>query len=84
MKRIITLKAFKSDRITKNKQNRNKEFILLLACVSAISRAIPPLLIYKSKSGDLQDTWMQDVRPEDGIFFASSDNKWSNKKLELV
>ncbi|KAF8846818.1 hypothetical protein BDZ45DRAFT_608371, partial [Acephala macrosclerotiorum] len=55
MKRIMTLKAFKSGRITKNKQNGNREFILLLACVSTIGRTILLLFIYKSKSSDLQD-----------------------------
>ena len=53
IKRVITLKAYKSSRITKNKQNGNREFISLLICVSIISRAIPPLLIYRGANGDL-------------------------------
>ena len=56
MKRVMTLEAYKSGRVTKNKQDRNREFISLLACVSAIGRAIPLLLIYRSANRDLQDT----------------------------
>ncbi|KAF8853236.1 hypothetical protein BDZ45DRAFT_716637 [Acephala macrosclerotiorum] len=32
MKRIISLETYKSSRVTKNKQDRNREFISLLAC----------------------------------------------------
>ena len=53
IKRVITLKAYKSGKIIKNKQNGNKEFILLLICVFAISRAIFLLFIYRGANGDL-------------------------------
>ena len=53
LKRVITLKAFKLGRVTKNKQDRNHEFISLLAYILAIRKAIPPLLIYKGASRDL-------------------------------
>ncbi|KAF8850344.1 hypothetical protein BDZ45DRAFT_196510 [Acephala macrosclerotiorum] len=56
MKRIMSLEAYKSGRVTKNKQDGNREFISLLACVSAIGRAISLLLIYRGANSDLQNT----------------------------
>ena len=49
----MTLEALKLGRVTKNKQDGNYEFISLLAYISAIGKAIPPLLIYKGASSDL-------------------------------
>jgi len=56
MKRIIVQEALKSGRITKAKQDGSREFISVLACISAIGRWIPLLLIYKGDSGDLIST----------------------------
>jgi len=56
MKRIMVQEALKSGRITKAKQDGSREFISVLACISAIGRWIPPLLIYKGDSGDLIST----------------------------
>jgi len=53
--------------VTKNQQDRNREFIRLLACVSAIRRPIPPLLVYKSGIGDLQDSWVSEVDPNSDV-----------------
>jgi hypothetical protein len=38
LKRIITLEALKSGRVTKSKQDGSREFISCLACISAIGR----------------------------------------------
>jgi hypothetical protein len=56
LKRIMTLAALQSGRVTKSKQDGSREFISILACVSAIGKAIPPLLLYRGESGDLLDT----------------------------
>jgi hypothetical protein len=56
MKRIMTQEALKSGRIKKSKQDGSCEFISILACISAIGRWIPPLLIYKGELGDLMST----------------------------
>jgi len=80
----MTLEVYKSGRITKNKQDGSREFISLLVCISAIGRAIPSLLIYRGANGELQDTWVKDVGLEDGVFFASSENGWSNNRLGLA
>jgi hypothetical protein len=38
MKRIMTQEALKSGRIKKSKQDGSREFISILACISAIGR----------------------------------------------
>jgi hypothetical protein len=82
MKRIMSLNAFKSGRVTKNKQDGSREFISLLACVSAIGIAIPPLLVYKG-SGDIMDSWVKGVDEDSGTYFTSSPNGWSSNALGL-
>jgi hypothetical protein len=57
-KRIISKKAYKSGRINSASQDGNREFISLLACVSAIGVALPPALLYKGELRDLQDSWL--------------------------
>lgn len=78
------MEAFKSGRVTKNKQDGSREFISLLACISAIGKAIPPLLIYKGASGDLQSSWVKDVTVDSGIYFALSENRWSSNSIGLA
>jgi hypothetical protein len=56
MKRIMTQEALKSGRIKKLKQDGSREFISILAYISAIGRWIPPLLIYKGDLSDLIST----------------------------
>jgi hypothetical protein len=56
----------------------NREWITLLAAIIAIGRKLPPALIYQGESYDLQSTWIEDVGPEDQVYFASSSNGWSS------
>jgi hypothetical protein len=43
---------------------------------------LPPALIYKGESHDLQDTWIEDLGDE-AAYFAASDNGWSCDDLGL-
>jgi hypothetical protein len=61
-------------------QNRN---ITLLACISAIGRAIPAALIYKGESHDLRDIWVEDLEDLNDFFFGASSNRWSNDAFSL-
>src|SRR5689334_20229146 len=83
LKRIITKEAYDSGRVTKSRQDGNREFITLLDCISAIRKSIPPVLIYAGKSGDLQTTWMEEVNKESGVYFDVSTNGWSNDEIRL-
>ena len=82
-KRIMSKKAYESGRITSASQDGNREFISLLACISAIRVALPPALLYKGELGDLQDGWLQDLQAEECAYFGVSSNGWSNDAFGL-
>jgi hypothetical protein len=84
LKRVMAREALKSGRITKAKQDGSREFISILACISAIGRWIPPLLIYKGESGDLMSTWVDDVTTDSKAHFTTSSNGWSNNAIGLA
>ena len=79
----MSLETLESGRITHASQDGNREFISLLACIGADGTALPPALIYKGDSGILQDTWVEDVNPNDEAFFAVSAKGWSCDILGL-
>ena len=83
LQRIMPKEALKSGRIRSAIQDGNREFISLLACISAIRTALPPALIYQGSSNDLQDSWVQDVDSSESVYFASTANGWSCDKLGL-
>ena len=68
--RIITFKALLSGRITHASQDKNREFISLLAYICPNKSALPPALIYKGDFETLQNTWVEDVTFQDEAFFA--------------
>jgi hypothetical protein len=84
IKRIITKEAYDSGKITKVKQDSLQEFISLLASICTDGTKIPPALIYKGASGDLQDTWLDDLEEKEHAWFTSSANGWSSNALGLV
>jgi hypothetical protein len=79
----MSLEAYKSGRVRQAAHDGNREFISLLACVSALGKAIPATLIYKGESNDLQDTWVEDLEDSDDFFFGASSNGWSNDAFGL-
>jgi hypothetical protein len=52
-KRIYSKAAFESKRLIGNKQDGNREWITILACICANSTAILPSLIYQAMTGNL-------------------------------
>lgn len=81
--RIMTLEALESERITHASQDGSREFISLLACISALGVVLPPALIYRGEARILQDSWFEDFNPDDEAFFATSANGWSSDALGL-
>lgn len=54
----------------------------ILATICADGTAIPPVIIYAAKSGNLQNNWLQDFDvKEHDCFFASSPSGWTNHEL---
>jgi hypothetical protein len=82
-KRVMSKKAYESGRIKGASQDGNREFISLLACVSAIGKALPPTLLYQGDSGDLQDGWVQDLQANEAAYFGVSPNGWSSDAFGL-
>jgi hypothetical protein len=74
IKRIMTQEALKSGPVTKSKQDGRREFISVLAYISAIGKWIPPLLVYKGDSGDLMSTWVDEVTTNSQAHFTVSSN----------
>ena len=83
MHRIMTRKAYEEGRCRQSTQDGNREFITLIACVSALGKVIPPTLLYKGQSRDLQDTWVDDLEDADDMFFGVTENGWTNDAYGL-
>src|SRR4051812_27438332 len=79
----MSQEAYQSGRILGASQDGSREFISLLACVSATGMALPPALVYKGDSFDLQDTWVKDFKEGDEAYFAASTNRWTCDSLGL-
>ena len=56
----MSIEALKNGRIQYICEDGSREFINLLACISANGTTLPLSLIYKGESGSLQDTWLKD------------------------
>ena len=74
MKRIMSLKAYKSGRVLQAAQDRNHEFITLMVYVFVLRKKTPATFLYKDESYDLRDTWVEDLEDLDDLFFGLSIN----------
>jgi hypothetical protein len=81
--RIMSIKAIESGRIKSVLTDGNREFVTLIAGISADGDKIPVALIYQGKSYDLQDTWVDKVKKNEQVYFAASENGWTNNSLGL-
>src|SRR5205814_1010093 len=82
-KRVMTRKALESGRILEANQDGSREFISLLASICADGTYLPPTLIYKGRSQDMQDTWLEDFSDSETAYFGCSESGWSNDGLGL-
>ena len=80
IKRIISLEAYESDRITHALQNDNREFISFLTYICVNDIVLSFALIYRDES--IQDTWLNDWNENEQTFFAISFRDWSCDELE--
>jgi hypothetical protein len=72
LKRIVPINTIRDSRSLGAAQDGSREFISLLACISAARKVLPPALIYEGSTFDLQDTWVDDVKENDEVYFAST------------
>jgi hypothetical protein len=84
VKRILTRELYNCGRITAVKQDGSQEFISLLATICTDRTRVPPALIYKSSSGDLQSSWIENLQKSQEAYFASSANRWSSNGFGIT
>jgi len=66
----MSKEAYKSGRVKQAAHNRNREFIICLAYVSAIGKRVPATLLYTSESFNLRNTWVQNLEEQDDFYFS--------------
>ena len=83
-KRYVSIVQLVTKQLLGASQDGNREFIIFIGCICADGTRIPPALIYKSESGEIMDTWLDDY-DQDGemAFFATSQKGWSNEDLGM-
>ena len=81
-KRVVNKKAVESGKLLGSGQDGSREWISLLATICMDSTVLPPSIIYQAQTGNLQDTWLEDFKPDhQAAFFASSPNGWTSDDL---
>ncbi len=80
---VITLEKIKSGEIIRTSQDKNREQVLLLAIVCAIAMKIPLILIYHKESGDLRDSWVENVG-DDTVYFVTTSTEYKYCKTIIV
>ena len=84
VRRIFPKSLMKKQKLLGTGQDGSREWITLLATICVDGSSLPPALIYKAVSGDLQDSWLQDYDPDEHpCWFASSPNGWTSDELGL-
>jgi hypothetical protein len=84
VKSIFPKALMKTQKLLGTGQDGARHWITLMATICADGSSLPPALIYEAVSGNLQDTWLQDYRPEEQpCWFASSPNGWTSDELGL-
>jgi hypothetical protein len=58
VKRIFPKALMKKQKLLGARKDGSREWITLLATICAVGSSLPPALIYKAVSGNLQDTWL--------------------------
>lgn len=84
VKRVFPKALMQQQKLLGTAQDGSREWITLIATICADGSSLPPALIYRAVSGDLQDSWLQDYDPQEHpCWIASSPNGWTNDKLGL-
>jgi hypothetical protein len=84
LKRIMSWSAYEEGKLTANRQDGSREFIMLLAAICADLTYLLAALIYRGKSKDLMDTWVDDLQEGDVVYFASLEKGWSSDAYGLL
>jgi hypothetical protein len=65
VKRIFPKALMQQQKLLGTGQDGSREWITVIATIYADGSSLPPALIYKAVSGDLQDSWLQEYDPQE-------------------
>jgi hypothetical protein len=83
-KRVFSKASYSRKEVTSALQDRNREWITLLACICGDGTSLSPGVIYEGKSG-LQSSWVNDIEAgKHQIFCGNSSSGWSNNGIGLA
>ena len=81
-KRIFSKSTFKKDNKLAIKQDGSREWITVISAICADRTWLPPALIYKGQTDNVQSTWTQDFEDYDHCaFIQASPSGWTNDEL---
>ena len=79
----MSRKVYEKGGCTQVMRDSNRKFITCITYISALGTAVPPVLLYKGASRDLQDTWVDDLNEKDTFYFGATENRWTNDTYSL-
>jgi hypothetical protein len=83
-KRVFSRTSWGNKRFRQALEDGNREWVTLIACVSASGVALPPGLIMASDSGNVQDAWVRDIKQsKHRVFVTVTQSGWSNDDAGL-
>jgi hypothetical protein len=84
-KRIFSRAAWEKGGIRAAIQDGNRGWITVIPTICADGTVLPTGIIFEAKNGNIRDTWVNELRPdEDSIFVTSSPSGWTNEELGLA
>lgn len=82
-RRISTKELYEQGTLLGAGQDGSREWITVVAPVCADGTTLSPALIYKATSGNLQDTWPNDFKPQErSCHFASTPKGRTSDELD--
>lgn len=70
----------KSSKIIITSQDSNRKWVLLFATICTVASIISLVSIYQRKSGNLKDTWTDNIG-QNITYFVTIHTGWSNNKI---
>lgn len=84
-KRVFSRPLWDSKQVRGTLQDGSREWITLIACISASGEALPASLIYPAANQAIYSGWVEDIKPgEHSVFVSSSSTGWSNNEIALA
>lgn len=78
-RRIVSRKALKIGQTKGFSQDGSREFVTIIAAIAANGEKIAPFLIYAADSGNIQDTWVNNVNgAHQRAYFGVSPTGWTS------